>query len=150
MKLWNPVLYLIDRHIESVHGSSSSESSCPDCNLESTNNLELSDHMNSMHAQNALTSTDRVMQPTSASSGPASTAISRPAPSSKSGSATAAASESLWLSLISFNLEGFKRNRHYLSDLLLNLSPDRVFLQALWIPYHEKNSLNLRFPKNNF
>lgn len=86
---------LLDRHIESVHGSSSSESSCPDCNLEFTNNLELSDHMNSMHAQNALTSTDRVMQPTSASSGPASTAISRPATSSKSGSATAAASETL-------------------------------------------------------
>ena len=52
--------------------------------------------------------------------------------------------------MISFNLEGFKRNRHYLSELLLNLTPDFIFLQELWLPYHERNALGHHYPEYNF
>jgi hypothetical protein len=51
--------------------------------------------------------------------------------------------------MLSFNVEGFKRNRHYLSSLLLK-KPKLVFLQEIWLPYHDKNTLNQYFPDYTF
>ena len=51
--------------------------------------------------------------------------------------------------MLSFNVEGFKRNRNYLSSLLQE-RPSLVFLQEIWLPYHDKNTLNHCFPDYNF
>ena len=46
-------------------------------------------------------------------------------------------------------MEGFRRSRHYLSSLLLK-KPKLVFLQEIWLPYHDKNTLNQYYPDYTF
>ena len=52
--------------------------------------------------------------------------------------------------MLSFNIEGFKRNRHYLSHLLCNSKPTIVFLQEIWLPYSEQRTLNNYHPDYSF
>ena len=52
--------------------------------------------------------------------------------------------------MLSFNLEGFKRNKHYLSHLLSNVKPKIVFLQEIWLPYSEENILSNHHPEYSF
>ena len=39
-------------------------------------------------------------------------------------------------------MEGYKRNRNYLESLLQTYIPSVVFLQEIWLPFHEVNLLN--------
>ena len=52
--------------------------------------------------------------------------------------------------MLSLNLEGFKRNKYYLSDLLLEHSPKVVFLQEIWLPFHDQSILNNFYPDYSF
>ena len=52
--------------------------------------------------------------------------------------------------MLSFNVEGFRRNRHYLSHLLCNSKPKIVFLQEIWLPYSDQNTLNSYHPDYSF
>ena len=47
-------------------------------------------------------------------------------------------------------MEGFKRNKNYLSDLLLSQKPQFLFLQEIWLPFHEQRSLSKYFPEYSF
>ena len=52
--------------------------------------------------------------------------------------------------MLSLNLEGFKRNKFYLSELLLDKKSQIVFLQELWLPYSDQNLLHLSLPEYSF
>ena len=52
--------------------------------------------------------------------------------------------------MLSFNVEGLTRNKHYLSHLLNTLSPRLVFLQEIWLPYSEQNVLQNLHPEYSF
>ena len=52
--------------------------------------------------------------------------------------------------MVSFNLEGFRRNKSYLHDLLNHLCPKVVFLQEVWLPYHDQSQLNDYLPDYSF
>ena len=52
--------------------------------------------------------------------------------------------------MLSFNLEGFKRNQHYLLHLLSNVQPKILFLQEIWIPYSERRLLDSFHPDYSF
>ena len=47
-------------------------------------------------------------------------------------------------------MEGFKRNKKYLSDLLLSEKPQFLFLQEIWLPFHEQKSLSEYLPEYSF
>ena len=47
--------------------------------------------------------------------------------------------------MISFNLEGFRRNKQYLADLVTLISPKILFLEEIWIPFHEERLINNYF-----
>ena len=51
---------------------------------------------------------------------------------------------------MSFNLEGFNRNKHYLSFLLSQHRPLVLFLQEIWLPYCDQSSLNKLHPDYKF
>ena len=52
--------------------------------------------------------------------------------------------------MMSFNLEGFRRNKHYLSFLLSQHKPRILFLQEIWLPYCDQSSLNQLHPDYTF
>ena len=52
--------------------------------------------------------------------------------------------------MISFNIEGVKRNQHYLSYLLCKLQPKVIFLQEIWLPFHEQSILSSLHPDYSF
>ena len=52
--------------------------------------------------------------------------------------------------MLSFNLEGFRRNQNYLSHLLSNRQPRVLFLQEIWIPYRDKRMLESFHPDYSF
>ena len=52
--------------------------------------------------------------------------------------------------MLSFNVEGLKRNKHYLNFLLCNLKPGIVFLQETWLPYSDQNLISNFHPTYNF
>ena len=52
--------------------------------------------------------------------------------------------------MLSLNLEGFKRNKYYLSDLLLKNSPQVIFLQEIWLPFYDKDALSSFYPNYTF
>ena len=52
--------------------------------------------------------------------------------------------------MISFNVEGVKRNQHYLTYLLCNLKPKVIFLQEIWLPFHEQSTLSSLHPEYSF
>ena len=47
-------------------------------------------------------------------------------------------------------MEGFRRNKQYLKNLLLQQIPKVVFLQEIWIPFHEKRILKDFLPDYSF
>ena len=51
---------------------------------------------------------------------------------------------------MTFNIEGYKRNRFYLQDLIQKEQPKLIFLQELWIASHEQQLLSQDFPAYNF
>ena len=51
---------------------------------------------------------------------------------------------------MSFNIEGYSRNKHYLSQLLTEHDPQLVFLQELWIASCDCKQLGQDFPNLNF
>ena len=51
--------------------------------------------------------------------------------------------------MLSFNIEGFSRNRHYLGALLKE-KPKIVFLQEIWLAHHDQSKLCRDFPEYNF
>ena len=59
-------------------------------------------------------------------------------------------SEKLWLSLISFNIEGLRRNKHYLSHLLSNSRANVIFLQETWLPHSDQNTISNLLPEYSF
>ena len=53
--------------------------------------------------------------------------------------------------MLTFNIEGYKRNKFYLTKLIKELNPIFIFLQEHWLPYNEVNSkLVTEFPGYNF
>ena len=54
------------------------------------------------------------------------------------------------LVIITFNLEGYKRNRFYLKDLIKQEHPRLIFLQELWISHYEGQLLCQDFPNYQF
>ena len=48
--------------------------------------------------------------------------------------------------MLSLNLGGFKRNKFYLSEILLDKQSQIVFLQELWLPYSDQNLLQSCLP----
>ena len=52
--------------------------------------------------------------------------------------------------MISFNLEGFRRNKQYLADLVTLISPKILFLQEIWILFHEERLINNYFSDYQF
>ena len=51
---------------------------------------------------------------------------------------------------MTFNLEGYKRNRFYLKQLLDQEHPKLIFLQELWIAHHEQQLLCQDYPGYHF
>ena len=51
---------------------------------------------------------------------------------------------------MTFNLEGYKRNRFYLTDLITQHEPKLIFLQELWIAHYEQHQLSQDFPSYHF
>ena len=49
-----------------------------------------------------------------------------------------------------FNIEGYKRNKFYLSKLVRDYDPLFIFLQETWLPHHEINLLINDFKDYNF
>ena len=45
----------------------------------------------------------------------------------------------MWLAenILTYNLEGYNRNKYYLTQLINSLSPLFLFLQEHWLPEHE-------------
>ena len=52
--------------------------------------------------------------------------------------------------MLSFNLEGYRRNRHYLCDLITEFYPKVLFLQEIWLSYSDSKILTSDFPSFNF
>ena len=52
--------------------------------------------------------------------------------------------------MLCFNLEGFHRNKRYLANLLHQLSPRIVFLQEIWLHFHDQKQINDTFPDYSF
>ena len=52
--------------------------------------------------------------------------------------------------MLCFNIEGFQRNRAYLKDLLNSACPKVVFLQEIWLPYHDQCLLDNFLPDFSF
>ena len=52
--------------------------------------------------------------------------------------------------MLSFNIEGFRRNSLYLSHLLQTSKPKIVFLQEIWLPYSAQNAINNLHPRYCF
>ena len=52
--------------------------------------------------------------------------------------------------ILSFNIEGLKRNKNYLSSIIDQYQPKIVFLQEIWLPYHEATLLKQYLPSYNF
>ena len=59
---------------------------------------------------------------------------------------------SQWLDnyIFTFNIEGFNRNKFYLTSLIRNLNPLLLFLQEHWLSHHEANNLSSEFSDYNF
>ena len=51
------------------------------------------------------------------------------------------------MGLITLNVEGFYRNQFYLNTLLNSLTPKLIFIQEIWVPYHQENAMNNVFPE---
>ena len=45
------------------------------------------------------------------------------------------------MTLITYNIEGFQRNFRYLELLINTFTPKLIFLQELWVPYSQEDSL---------
>ena len=54
------------------------------------------------------------------------------------------------MQLLSFNLEGYRRNRLYLSELIADFSPKILFLQEIWLQYSDSKLMPNDFPSLNF
>ena len=54
------------------------------------------------------------------------------------------------MSILSFNIEGYRRNRNYLATLIKQLNPALIFLQELWLAYEDQNILENDFPDYTF
>ena len=52
--------------------------------------------------------------------------------------------------MLSFNLEGFHRNKFYLSKLLDQEDVNLLFIQETWLPYHDQSLLNQYFTGFSF
>ena len=52
--------------------------------------------------------------------------------------------------MLSFNIEGFLRNRHYLSQLLKSSPVKIIFLQEIWLPYSEQTIVDTFHPNYSF
>ena len=52
--------------------------------------------------------------------------------------------------MLQFNVEGVKRNKNYLSTSLHTHQPQVIFLQEIWLHYHEGNIMKEQFPSYNF
>ena len=52
--------------------------------------------------------------------------------------------------IFTFNVEGYKRNKFYLSTIIQKYCPLFVFLQEFWLPFHESNKLSNDFDDYNF
>ena len=53
--------------------------------------------------------------------------------------------------MLTFNLEGFKRNKFYLSKLLNEYNPFLIFIQEHWLPHFDaKVKFATDFPGYNF
>ena len=52
--------------------------------------------------------------------------------------------------MMSFNMEGFRRNGQYLSSLLSESRPKLVFLQEIWLPYSLQYVINGFHPQYSF
>ena len=48
--------------------------------------------------------------------------------------------------MLSFNIEGFHRNKHYLKNLIRQVDVNILFLQELWLPYHDKKLMEKYLP----
>jgi len=51
---------------------------------------------------------------------------------------------------VTFNIEGFKRNKFYLTSSIKKYNPLVLFLQEDWLAYHETDSLKHEFTAYNF
>jgi hypothetical protein len=51
---------------------------------------------------------------------------------------------------LSFNIEGYRRNRHYLETLINKESPKLIFLQEIWLAHHDQLLLSRDFPDYSF
>ena len=61
--------------------------------------------------------------------------------------------KSQWLSklIFTFNLEGYKRNKYYLSKLISDYKPLFLFIQERWLPHYEaKDKFCTDFSNYNF
>ena len=48
--------------------------------------------------------------------------------------------------MLSFNIEGFNRNKCYLKDLIKQVDVKILFLQELWLPFHDKKLMEEYLP----
>ena len=47
-------------------------------------------------------------------------------------------------------MEGYRRNRHYLANLIKLVMPKVIFLQEIWLAFHDQRVLSEDFPQYNF
>ena len=47
-------------------------------------------------------------------------------------------------------MEGYRRNRHYLATLIKQIMPKIIFLQEIWLAFHDQSVLSEDFPEYNF
>ena len=53
--------------------------------------------------------------------------------------------------MLTFNIEGYKRNKFYLTNLIKEFNPIFLFLQEHWLPYNEVDTKQVTdFPGYNF
>ena len=52
--------------------------------------------------------------------------------------------------MMSFNVEGFRRNRSYLTNLIQSSIYKIIFLQEIWLNYHDLGFINNSFPEFTF
>ena len=52
--------------------------------------------------------------------------------------------------MLSYNIEGFRRNNSYLTNLLDSESPSVIFLQEIWMMLADQNSINSLSPNYSF
>ena len=59
---------------------------------------------------------------------------------------------SLWqpINLLCFNIEGYTRNKNYLTTLLKKETPKIIFIQELWLAYADQKILSEDFPDYDF